>query len=141
MDLEVVGSGEGKEKMDGVGFGNRCECFGEINAGFLSETLCNQPSLVVRNFAGCGSLDTVYPLAANWFVIARRADKLEGPYGYYQVHFGLYCSLPLVTVDRIDRFLIGCRVFASCKEGGCSGELTKLWLKFIVNLHFIMFII
>ena len=83
MDLEVVGSGEDKEKTDGVSFGDRSEHFGEINARFLSKTLCDQPSLVARNFAGCGSLDMVYPLAANWFAIVRRADKLEGPYGYY----------------------------------------------------------
>ena len=41
MYLKVLRCCKSKEKMDGVGLGDRCKCFGEVDARFLSEALCN----------------------------------------------------------------------------------------------------
>ena len=41
MNLKVACSCKSEKKTDGIGLGNRCKRFGEVDARFLGETLCN----------------------------------------------------------------------------------------------------
>lgn len=115
--------------------------FGEINARFLCKTLCNQSGLVVRDFAGGIPPDTVDPFETNQFAIVRSRDKLKSINRHDGLHFVLHSGLPLVTVNRIDGFLIRFGVFAGSKESGGRGELAEFRFKLIVNLRFVIFII
>ena len=124
MDFKVVGSSKREKKTDGIGLGDRGKRFSEIDARLLSETLGNKSGLVARDFTRGISLDTVDPFGTNRFPIARRRDKIKGTDRHDGVHFGLHSVLPLITVNRVDGFLVGFRVFAGSNEGGGKGELT-----------------
>ena len=74
MYLKVLGCSECEEEADGVGLGDRCECLGKIDAGFLCETLRYESGLVSRDLAGRRSLDTEDPFAADRLSVSRSGN-------------------------------------------------------------------